>query len=142
MGHDERAYADRVLHRCQTVDCCGAPEDRRPRPKQGFEVYTVLGDGVQRTVLVTSDPLVALAVLAAERAKYKGWHNHAHGVVDPDDEERGDIEDQLEEAEYRLEQEAEEADPRCQSYIQRGGSFALVRCALAKAHSGRCAESL
>jgi len=65
-----------------------------------YTVYTVLGDGNPYDVLTTEDPLAALQALEAQQAKYSkpdaSVHIHS-GIFDPDDPERGDVQDECEE---------------------------------------------
>lgn len=68
---------------------------------QRYTVYSVLGDGNPFNVLTTEDPREALDALDLECEKYRGQRDrsdHAHGIFDPDDEERGDITLDAEEA--------------------------------------------
>lgn len=65
---------------------------------QRWTVYSVLGDGNTFDVLTTTDPREALAKLEDEAQKYAHHRHHAHGIYDPDNEERGDVSDRCEEA--------------------------------------------
>lgn len=62
-----------------------------------WTVYYVLGDGNARETLTTSDPRAALDELDRLREQYAGHRQHAIGVYETDEPERGDREDDLEE---------------------------------------------
>jgi hypothetical protein len=62
---------------------------------QRYSVYEADRAGCVSTVLITESPSMVVKLLRDLRAKNNG---RAYGVTDPDDEERGDIEEQAEEA--------------------------------------------
>lgn len=68
-----------------------------------YTVYTVFRDGNPFDVLTTSDPREALDKLDEQYNKH-GIRYAAHGIYDPDDPERGDVEDQAEEAAEEMEE--------------------------------------